>query len=314
MLTFKQIEALYWIAELGNFAAAADKLNTSQSAVSKRIQELETAFGVEIFDRRKRTARLTEKGEELLVHARDLLERRDRAVERVSAADVLLRRFRLGVTELTALTWLPALIDAIRGRYPRLVIEPEVGISSELFERLEADSIDMIIVPDVFDDARCVLTPLKSVENVWMCSPTLAETVLAGRDPNEPIRLEEIPGLTVLTQGERSGTGIIYGRWLRQNGIRVARQITCDNLIAQLGFTVSGLGITYLPIQTMRPLLRRGLLQVIGTTPRLPRVRYATLYRAERSPLLCADVTRFAEQTCSFSASVLGEGVPPLQE
>ena len=41
MFTYKQLEALYWIAELGGFAAAARKLNTTQSAISKRVQELE---------------------------------------------------------------------------------------------------------------------------------------------------------------------------------------------------------------------------------------------------------------------------------
>ena len=45
MLTFKQVEALFWIVELGSFEAAASKLNASQSAISKRIQELESTFG-----------------------------------------------------------------------------------------------------------------------------------------------------------------------------------------------------------------------------------------------------------------------------
>ena len=34
MMTFKQLEALYWIGQLGSFALAANKLHTSQSAVS----------------------------------------------------------------------------------------------------------------------------------------------------------------------------------------------------------------------------------------------------------------------------------------
>lgn len=96
MITFKQIDALYWIAELGSFEAAANKLNMSQSAISKRIQELEETFDVQVFDRSKRNARLTEKGAELLDYGKDLLERRDYLLERVSAREVLVRRFRLG--------------------------------------------------------------------------------------------------------------------------------------------------------------------------------------------------------------------------
>ena len=38
-MTFKQLEALYWIAKLGGFAQAANQLHTSQSAVSKRVHE-----------------------------------------------------------------------------------------------------------------------------------------------------------------------------------------------------------------------------------------------------------------------------------
>ena len=125
LITFKQLEAIYWITELGSFAAAADRLNTTQSAISKRVQELEQQFSVEIFDRSKRTARLTEKGAEILHYAKSLLEERDNFIERVSSNQVLIRHFRIGVTELTAMTWLPQLVKEIKTEYPRVSIEPE---------------------------------------------------------------------------------------------------------------------------------------------------------------------------------------------
>ncbi|MGE4528008.1 MAG: LysR family transcriptional regulator [Rhodospirillaceae bacterium] len=307
MITFKQMEALFWIAELGSFAAAANKLNTTQSAVSKRIQELETGFGIAIFDRSRRTARLTEKGEELLLLARDLLERRDRVVERVSAKEVLARRFRLGVTELTALTWLPALIDEIRAHYPRLIVEPEVELSSVLFERLAEDSIDLIVTPDVFHDARCVVTPLTSVENAWMCTPALAAATLGPRPPRR-MPLAGLSAFTVLTQGNLSGTGVVYGRWFRQNGMPTVHSLSSNNLVAQLGLTLSGLGITYLPVHTLRPLLRRNLLQIVETDPPLPDIPYAALYRAEHASTLCADIAAFAAKRCDFTSPLMSVG------
>ena len=39
MVTFKQLEALYWIGTLGSFEAAAQHLETTQSAISKRIRK-----------------------------------------------------------------------------------------------------------------------------------------------------------------------------------------------------------------------------------------------------------------------------------
>ena len=44
MFTFKQLEAIYWIVETGGFAPAAKKLHTTQSAISKRIHDLEDLF------------------------------------------------------------------------------------------------------------------------------------------------------------------------------------------------------------------------------------------------------------------------------
>ena len=69
MITLKQIEALQWVVQLGTFERAAIKLNTTQSAISKRIKEFEVATGVSVFDRSQRGARLTEKGEHLLAMA-----------------------------------------------------------------------------------------------------------------------------------------------------------------------------------------------------------------------------------------------------
>ncbi|MBV7547386.1 LysR family transcriptional regulator [Pseudomonas sp. PDM26] len=298
MITFKQIDALYWIAELGSFEAAANKLHMSQSAISKRIQELEETFDVEVFDRSKRNARLTEKGGELLDYAKDLLERRDYLLERVSAREVLVRRLRLGVTELTALTWLPALVEAIRLEYPKVQIEPSVELSSELFRKLENDQLDLIIVPDVYNDARFVSTPLKSVENAWMCAPSLIS------DP-DPVRIEVLAGCTVLTQGSQSGTGLIYERWLASFNVHMPKTLTSHNLLVQVGLTLSGVGVSYLPKACLSHLIENGALRALVTTPELPKISYAALHRSDRQFGLNQNVAQLAVRNCDFSKLLL---------
>ena len=39
-----------------------------------------------------------------------MLDMRDHVLERMSSPETLHKRFRIGVTELTALTWLPKLV------------------------------------------------------------------------------------------------------------------------------------------------------------------------------------------------------------
>lgn len=62
MMTFKQLEALFWIVQAGGFSQAAVRLHTTQSAVSKRVHELEEMFETPLFDRTQRSAKLTAKG------------------------------------------------------------------------------------------------------------------------------------------------------------------------------------------------------------------------------------------------------------
>ncbi|MEX3815347.1 LysR family transcriptional regulator [Paraburkholderia sp. BR13439] len=298
MLTFKQMEALFWIVQLGSFEQAAAKLNASQSAISKRIQELETAFDFSVFDRTHRTARLTEKGNQLFVYAKELLERRDEIIDRVSSKEVLVRRLRIGVTELTALTWLPRLIEAIKETYPKVIVEAEVESTSELRERLMADTIDLVIVPESPLGQKFTSTKVGAVDNAWMCAPTLHP----GR---ALLPLEEITSFPLIFQGNISGTGQVYAQFLAENGVNATRFIVSNNLIAQIGLTVSGLGVSYLPQKCLGYLVDSGILRVLRTRPPLPPVHYVALFRSEHQYSLSSQVAQLAKDCCDFTANLL---------
>lgn len=298
MITLKQIEAIYWIVELGSFEAAAAKLNMSQSAISKRVQELEDAFGVSIFDRSKRSARLTQKGIELHGCAVDMLRQRDDMLERISSKETLIRRFRVGVTELTALTWLPSLVERIHQTYPRVDLEPSIELSTDLLRRLEDDELDLIVVPDIFHDPRFISTPLQAVENAWMCAPALY--------PGEgAIDLHTLSTFTVLTQGGSSGTGRTYERWLAEHDIRLGKTLTSNYLVAQVGLTISGVGISYLPLACMDTLIGQGRLKVIHTQQPLPTINYVCVHRADRYQGLAVEVSRLAQHACDFNRLII---------
>src|SRR3546814_18720347 len=54
-IAFYHLETLLWIARLGTFAAAAERLNTTQPAISARVGELENHLGTVLFRREGRT-------------------------------------------------------------------------------------------------------------------------------------------------------------------------------------------------------------------------------------------------------------------
>lgn len=294
MMTFKQLEAVYWVTRLGGFSQAANKLHTTQSAISKRVQELETLFNVALFDRSQRSSRLTEKGEEMYLVAQRLLEQRDEAAQRFATSKEPARRLRIGVTELTAMTWLPRLVELVRMHHPRVVLEPDVDMSMMLRDKLLASELDAIFVPDACGDERFVMKRLGSVENAWMCKPGLF-------DGYRIRRLHDLSSHTFLTQGDKSGTGVLYNEWLDAVKMHPTNTIVCNSLLAIIGMTVSGLGFSYLPRLSLEPMLQADYLQILKVTPALPKTHYVAAYKSEQRSTLISSIVLLAQECCDFS-------------
>ena len=294
MMTFKQLEAIYWVARLGGFAQAAAKLHTTQSAVSKRVQELESRFDTPLFDRSLRTARLTDKGEEMFAVAQRLLAQRETAVEQFLRPEVIERRLRLGVTELTAMTWLPRLVQRIEALYPKVVIEPDVDTSVALRDKLLADELDVIVVPDAFEDPRCAARRVGELEMAWMCKPGLV-------DASKPLRVRDLARYRLLTQSSKSGIGLVVDSWLGAQGMKLPVSLVSSNMLALISMAVSGLGVTYLPWRCLKPMVDSGMLAMIKVIPALPVTRYVSLYRSDQRSSFIASVTVLAEESCDFT-------------
>ena len=62
------------VVETGSFSAVARESNISNSAVTRLIGQLEEHFRVRLFHRTTRHLSLTEDGQDLLNHARDLID------------------------------------------------------------------------------------------------------------------------------------------------------------------------------------------------------------------------------------------------
>ncbi|WP_099797414.1 LysR family transcriptional regulator [Variovorax sp. 54] len=296
-MTFKQLEALYWIARLGGFAQAANQLHTSQSAISKRVHELEQLFDTELFDRSQRTARLTDKGEEMFVLAKKLLDQRDAAVEQFGKPGVVERRIRIGVTELTAMTWLPRLVGLIQQHYPKVILEPDVDDSLQLRDKLLADELDVVIVPHTFADSRMQSKVIGRVKSAWMCKPGVIPSAAA----TGTVRLHDLARHRMLVQGNNSGTGRAYDAWMKDQGVQPANAIVVSNLVALTGLTVSGLGVSYLPRECLAPLVDAGMLEVIDVTPALPVVRYVAMHKGEHRSALTSSIVMLAQACCDFT-------------
>jgi DNA-binding transcriptional LysR family regulator len=295
MITLRQIKALHWIAVLGTFERAAERLNASQSAISKRMQELELSVGRPIFDRNRRGARLTEEGEHVLELGRQMLELEDRIIALGHGGASPARRLRLGVTELTAYTWLPQLVGALKEQQPSLSLEAEVDASRDLFNRLQDDDLDLVVISETFTDPDITSVRLAEISNAWMARPGLVKE-------RHPLTLNELAAYPILVQGRRSHSASAVHRWMKTHDVVFPQMIHSVNMMTVLGLAVAGMGIGTFPRGSFKRLEDEGKLIEIAVTENLPTIPYAAMYKHNRPSVLIENVIKIAQQVCNFTS------------
>lgn len=273
MLTFKQLEALQqWVAT-GSIAGAAEKLFTTESALSKRLQELERTLGVAVFDRSGRALSLTGTGEVVLAMTQQLLAQRDALMDISRTPRFEGRRFRLGMTEFIASGWLTQLLEGVRQRYDRVDLEPRIGLSFDLVRDLSANELDVVIVPKSAVSPELVTRPLFVSSNVWVGAPALVQ----GVDVLDP---EQLRNYSLILQPRNSALDTSVRRWFEDNHTALPRIISCNSLAGVKSLAIAGFGVVPLPLAYCRAEIEAGRLKPLEVRPALTE----RVYCAVRKP------------------------------
>ncbi|CAB3672101.1 HTH-type transcriptional activator CmpR [Paraburkholderia sediminicola] len=292
--TFKQLEAFYWTSKLGSFSAASAHLHTTQSAVSKRVAELESALSVTLFERNQKRPAPTSKGRALLGLAAQALDVMSQIAAEAESEDEFAGRFQLGVTELSALTWLPQFISLARSRFPRLTLEPDVDSGRTLLDRLDDNVLDLVVVPgDGNWHKRYNATQVGTIRNMWMASPLLVPS-------NRVWKASELVNHTLLMQSPTSSVMRIYEDWLRANGVSTKQAIRTNSLPVLGQLTAAGLGISALPVDYFQKEIADGQLKIIRTRPATPSIDYYAVLREDRSDAVAREIARLIKISCKF--------------
>ncbi|MCO8628427.1 LysR substrate-binding domain-containing protein [Burkholderia multivorans] len=131
--------------DLGSFAKAADRVARSTSAVSAQIRKLEEQAGTPLFVKAGRGLALTDAGEAMLRYARRIVELNDEAAAAVRGVN-LDGRVRVGLQEDFGEAILPDVLGRFARAHPKVRIDARVSRNADLFDRLEANQLDLALV------------------------------------------------------------------------------------------------------------------------------------------------------------------------
>lgn len=296
-MNIKQVETFYWAAKLGSFKAAASYLNATQSTISTRIQELEEFFGVTLFDRTRRTIRVTEKGRELMIYAERLVSLAEEMQSCISDTNSVSGVVRVGISEVISATWLPKLMKAVKHRFPKLTVEYEVTSVSQQLDKLKRGDLDLLLLPRRKGHYGHQIRSLGHVAFKWCASPDFVFPV------SPPLAPADFIDLPVIALSKESNNWQAIEAWLSENGAYCRKLTECTRMDVVLALTLAGEGLGLFPVCSYQREIDAGSLVLVDATPPVPLIEFAAVSQQDqpRLPLrliadLAAEITEFTEQ------------------
>jgi LysR family transcriptional regulator, positive regulator for ilvC len=129
-----------------HFLSTSRACHVSPSALSRTIQRLERETGWPLFERDRRSVRLTTAGMRFAEHARETLERWEELQRTLRDPRGALSGTIVVFASVTACqTFLPELLSDFRRRHPDIHIQLETGYAADALERLGEGHVDVSV-------------------------------------------------------------------------------------------------------------------------------------------------------------------------
>ena len=274
------METFVRVVETGSFSAVAREGLTTQSAVSKQVQALETQLGAKLLVRSTRSHSLTEAGQLYYERCRQVLDTLEEARIEVHRAEHEIS----GVLRVAApaafgrLHIVPRLAEFYE-QYPKIKIDLQLD---DGFVDLVAAGIDVTFRVGELKDSRLVARRIGTAHRATMAAPSY---LARHGEPQHPNDLQHhqclvYTGSTTINEWIYQGNGgpdiaVRVNGNFQSNSSEAIRQAVCD-----------GLGISYSPQWIFGDDVRAGRVKPILTRYSLPTLPLNVVFQPARRPSL----------------------------
>jgi LysR family transcriptional repressor of citA len=278
-MEFSWLNTFITAAECGNFRRTAEILYISQPSVTVHIKQLEKELGVELFLREGKKIKLTEEGIRYLRHAKKVMEVYQQGLEDLSSyTQGYSTKFSIAISPLIADTILPYVLRSYLNEYP------EVEISVKIIE--SANIEDAVIQEEVDFGLSCLHSRSEILKSELLYKDRVIFVAPHdGRDAESapPFDEEDILTTNYLLTHNHPGYWDSLCRVVK-NKYPSVKMMKVSQVHITKRFIAEGLGVSFLPISTVRRELLEGrLVEVPSHSIELPEANTYAIMKYEHS-------------------------------
>lgn len=285
------LETFVRVVESGSFSAVAREERTTQSAISKQVQALESQLGTRLLARSTRRQALTEAGQLYYERCRQVLDTLEEARAEVHRTEhEISGSLRVAAPVAFGRLHIVRRLPAFYARHPRLRVELQLD---DGFVDLVSAGIDVAFRVGELKDSGLIARRIGTAHRATLASPAYLER------HGEPQHPEELARHNCLIY-----TGLVkLNEWSyedaqgRQLSVRVGGNFESNSSEAIRQATLEGIGINYAPVWNLAEDLRAGLVRQVLPGFRPPPLPLHVVFQPTRRPSLKVNsfVSFFAE-------------------
>ncbi len=241
-MDWDKLRLFYIVADSGSFTTASNRLNMSQSALSRQIKSLEDSIGVSLFTRHARGIVLTSEGEKLFNTANDVYHKIEATEDSLQEdKEKPIGRLRVTTTVTFGAYWLTPRLKDFTDAYPG--IELQLLLSDDDMD-LAAGDADIAIrfhAPEQADLIQKFLTPI--YHNLYSSPDYVNEKGM-------PTTAEDLNHHNLIVYGDLAPTEIKNVNWVLKRGAGNFKRrplVAVNSLFGVLEAVRAGMGIAALP-------------------------------------------------------------------
>ncbi|MEN4825657.1 LysR substrate-binding domain-containing protein [Pseudomonas sp. P39-UII1] len=249
------------VVEYGGFSAAARATGIDKTRLSRRLSSLEERLGVRLLQRNTRSIALTEAGQHLYVHARELMNSANSAFESVAA----LRAepsgtVRLSCPQILAQSYLAPILPGYLATHPKVKIELD---ATDVDVDLLKERYDLALRANVTiqDHAGLVARELGTAKRVLVASPAFLDSFGRPKSPSDITELDTLCRPVDVVDGIARWTLSAMG----QDPLTVMHspRLSSNDLRLQLESAIHGIGVALLPEPIVSASIQAGVLEMV---------------------------------------------------
>jgi len=210
-MNLNHLAVFHAVAQSGSMTLGAERLDISQPAVSKQVQELESALGLHLFDRVGRRVRLSQAGEMLADYAWRLFAMAQEAEEAMADIRTVRRgRLEIGASTTIGSYLLPGVLAEFWRRHPRVELLVQIENTEQVHRRLAGHELDLGLTEGLVEEGELDAEVFYQDELVMIAAPGHR---LAGQPRVAPSAVREEP---FILREPGSGTRAVEERALER--------------------------------------------------------------------------------------------------